>query len=284
MSFEIILHAIRRKIRHAFFLCADGSGRQASKRFVAYMQEKASRLGMGNSHFVNASGATMRSRSTAADLLRLALCASRRAEIEDVWSIRSAEISVSGPHRRNLTIVSQIDGAALRAMLPYHILGAKSGSWGETHKALVIRCSGTRGPITSCLMVDDAQCFKDIYSIAKELFDHVCGGEIGHDLQRFIDSGGSFAAEYDGIRIMRNEDDRHVPASTTKLLTVLCALDLLSPDDQITIHGMDIASGSGSTFYPGDIISVCDAIKGALVESSNTLAHALCRTAGERCM
>lgn len=39
--------------------------------------------------------------------------------------------------------------------------------------------------------------------------------------------------------------------------------------------------GSGSDYYPGDIININDAIYAMLMESSNTLANAIAREVGK---
>lgn len=72
------------------------------------------------------------------------------------------------------------------------------------------------------------------------------------------------------------------PASITKLMTAKVALDYLSLSESITIKSSDIQCGSGDTFYPGDVIYVGDAILAMLLPSSNTLATALARVAGEK--
>lgn len=72
------------------------------------------------------------------------------------------------------------------------------------------------------------------------------------------------------------------PASITKLMTAKVALDFLPMSESITIKSSDIQSGSGDTFYSGDVLCVEDAILAMLLPSSNTLATALARVAGER--
>jgi len=79
-----------------------------------------------------------------------------------------------------------------------------------------------------------------------------------------------------------NVDERVQVASTIKLLTVLTALDVLSPDQQVTV-GQEVAGIGGSTaaLDPGDTWSVRDLVAGALVRSGNDAAEALALAAGD---
>ena len=73
------------------------------------------------------------------------------------------------------------------------------------------------------------------------------------------------------------------PASTTKTMTMLCALDFLgNPYDLVTVKTSDIVGGSGSTFYDGDILTMHDALRIMMMESSNTLANTVARETGRK--
>lgn len=65
-------------------------------------------------------------------------------------------------------------------------------------------------------------------------------------------------------------------------MTAKVALDYLSMSEIITIKSSDIQSGSGDTFYSGDVLYVEDAILAMLLSSSNTLATALARIVGKK--
>ena len=73
------------------------------------------------------------------------------------------------------------------------------------------------------------------------------------------------------------------PASTTKTLTMLCALSLISDfQETIELVSSDISPGSGSTFYSGDKLILEDALRIMMMESSNTLATAIGRWVGRK--
>ena len=279
---KISLQIVKNKMKHIFICIVDFKGRRANKKFTDYMQQKAKQFNMNNSFFANASGATTHSYSTSSDLLRLLSFACTKTEITNIWNLSNSTLEVNGKNCREVHISSQLTQNNRNKLLPYQIDGLKSGSWNNSHKALLMNCSSSFDDFMLSLMVNDAFCFNNIYSISKELCDYIKLQKIGSYLDQFLNSGGSFSVKYNGKYISRNDSTKHLPASTTKLLTVLCALDYFSLTDKITIHEIDITSGSGSKFYNGDILSVEEALKGILLESSNTLAQALGRATGEK--
>jgi len=72
----------------------------------------------------------------------------------------------------------------------------------------------------------------------------------------------------------RNEDIKLSPASTTKLLTALVALDAYKPDDVITIK-TNGSTGQVMGLVPGERITVENLLYGALIQSGNDAALAL---------
>ncbi len=77
---------------------------------------------------------------------------------------------------------------------------------------------------------------------------------------------------------------KRAPASTTKLLTVMVALDHLSLDEIVQIpHGMQYIQPSKIGLYTGERFYVRDLVKAALIKSANDAAEALAiLTAGSR--
>lgn len=72
----------------------------------------------------------------------------------------------------------------------------------------------------------------------------------------------------------RNENVELSPASTTKLLTALVALENFSLDDVVTIKQMNI-DGQSMGLVPGERITVENLLYGALIYSGNDAAWAL---------
>lgn len=279
---RISLHIIKNKMKHIFICIGDFKGRRANKKFIDYMQQKAKQFNMNNSFFANASGATKHSYSTSSDLLRLLSFACTKTEITNIWNLSNSTLKISGKNCREVHISSQLTKNSRNKLLPYQITGVKSGSWNNSHKALLMNCSTSFDNFMLSLMVNDTFCFNNIYSISKELCDYIKSSKVGSCLERFLNAGGSFSAKYNEKYISHNDSAKHLPASTTKFLTVLCALDYFDLTDKIRIKEIDITSGSGSNFYNGDILTIEDALKGILLESSNTLAQALGRSTGEK--
>lgn len=88
-----------------------------------------------------------------------------------------------------------------------------------------------------------------------------------------------------GEIIYRKGEDRVVyPASTTKLLTVLCALEYLSPDALVTPgNELSLVEAGSSVAYIGQehTVSVEMLIEGMLLPSGNDAAYALAAAAGK---
>lgn len=84
---------------------------------------------------------------------------------------------------------------------------------------------------------------------------------------------------------LRGESDRVYPASTTKLLTILYALTLLEPSEQITPGNELTLVGEGSSIAyvkAEHTLSVEMLVEGMLLPSGNDAAYALAAAAGYR--
>lgn len=86
--------------------------------------------------------------------------------------------------------------------------------------------------------------------------------------------------DFDNLIYSHNVDDHSYPASTTKVLTALTALDHVSLQTSVTIIQSDLVAGSGHNLQDGDVISVQDLIINMMLPSSNIAAMALARVAG----
>lgn len=74
----------------------------------------------------------------------------------------------------------------------------------------------------------------------------------------------------------KNERMQFWPASTTKLMTALVALELYDPDDIITVRN-PLTEGSIMGLLDGEQISVENLLYGLLIHSANDAAYALAR-------
>ena len=82
------------------------------------------------------------------------------------------------------------------------------------------------------------------------------------------------------ILYSKNPDLKHLPASTTKLMTALVALEKCSPDDIITVSALQ-RDGSVMGLNEGDKITVKDLLKGLLISSGNDAAFALAQNCAQ---
>ncbi len=73
----------------------------------------------------------------------------------------------------------------------------------------------------------------------------------------------------------KNSDDHFMPASTTKIMTALVAIDQYNLDKLITIKNEQLSIGSKSHLVAGEQITVRDVIKAMLISSGNDAALAL---------
>lgn len=79
-------------------------------------------------------------------------------------------------------------------------------------------------------------------------------------------------------------DDRHYPASITKLLTALVALENSEPDDEVCFSENSVSFleyGDASIgMTPGEILSMNDALYGMLLASANEVSYAIAESVG----
>lgn len=74
--------------------------------------------------------------------------------------------------------------------------------------------------------------------------------------------------------LQRNKDQKFLPASTTKMVTALVAMDVYSPDDEIIVKKV-LAEGQTMGLIEGEKITVENLLYGILVHSGNDAAYAL---------
>lgn len=82
----------------------------------------------------------------------------------------------------------------------------------------------------------------------------------------------------------KNSDEKMHPASTTKLMTALTALQILDTDDIVTIGkevDMIATDSSRAGFSKGQIVTVRELLEGLLISSGNDAAYVLAKAAGE---
>lgn len=267
--------------------------------FLKRMEAKAKELGLAVSHYENASGLTKKSRTSAADLLKIGQAALANPDLAAIWAETNAVVRVSGPKARDVRLAHVYSSSpsmrkgfvALTSRYPF--LGGKGGSLCypdlsvrehvfvtevSGHK-LLIAISGQKYNDDPCA-VDLAICDKVAAELrgetppvspVLEALDKMGAGYA----YRTLDGKVSFASAH--------ADEVHVPASTSKIVTALCCLDVVKDlSETLTIRAIDITGGSGFTCYEGDVMTYRDALLAMMLPSSNTLAEAVATSVGER--
>ncbi len=121
-------------------LLLESAGTETSpvSRFVQEMNATAVRLGMRHSVFVNPHGLKAAAQvTTAADMAKLLVAASRCAAIRNVWNHATYDMTIAGPNARRQTIISSV-----KMIEDDHVLGGKTGTLRDITYNLAI-CSRT---------------------------------------------------------------------------------------------------------------------------------------------
>lgn len=195
----------------------------------------------------------------------------------------------------------------------YTCLGAKGGriALSYTYRNICTIVETANDIIALCVMGKKAIAAENVYNSAKELMylmkKKILGEEATAEtgnLDRIGNSEGEeggycacvlpksaigFMNTVSPARVLEilpsisaNENTVLSPASITKIMTVVCALDNTNDlRKTLEIKASDITDGSGSTYRAGDKIILEDALRVMMLESSNTLATAISRYIGQ---
>lgn len=288
------------------------SDAQCTTAFLAYMASKAGLFGMTGTHYENPSGLTYDSYSTPQDELKLCVAVAADRIACDIWSTPSKSFSISGDHARTISVTNNVVGTYDTTLSSggYKFLGGKGGSLSSSgyERAAVLHVDVSGKTCAVALMAAGQTPYNNIDKSAKELCamlaSKIAGQtpSAGTNLTALVNGGGGYAGcvmpdipgayinlEAPAQLILRSDavsgspTASRKPASTTKTMTMLCALDYIADEyESVVVKTVDISSGSGSTFYDGDILTYYDALRIMMMESSNTLANTICRAIGER--
>lgn len=274
--------------------------------FVAEMNRYASLFGMTNTHFVNSSGMdTDGHYSCAKDLAKMVFCCTAYDKLMMYWGQESYSVEIGGNNARTITGVSTYKGADMETLGDYyHIFGGKSGTWivsSSNHiENLILVCKSKVDDawLAGCIMYNTYNPTAGVHSNRgvpfKEMLDWLEDYRVDPSTPAQTIQAQYCSAfvvpphnpiayqDVDLEMVGKSSTTQAKPASCTKLMTAMVALDHLSLDETITIKSSDIKSGSGNTFYDGDTINSGDAILAMLLPSSNTLATTLARVVGEK--
>ena len=88
-------------------------------------------------------------------------------------------------------------------------------------------------------------------------------------------------ADSGAVLVNQNENEQIEPASTTKIMTCILALESKSLDDEVTISGNAAGtSGSSLDLVEGEVVKMGDLLSGMMMESGNDAATAVAEFVG----
>lgn len=279
--------------------------------FLGYMAKKCTLYGMSGTYYASPSGLTQSSYSTPQDALKLGVVVASNQRALDIWSTPSRSFSILGDNERTLSVTNNvISGLATDLGVYYDFLGGKGGSliYSDHHRAQILLVDVEGHPTVLSLMALGQTNYNNIYKSAKELCDMVKASlngqtpSAGTNLTALVSGNGGYAGclvptasggyanLYTPAKLIARDHSQSAsptvsryPASTSKTMTMLCALDYITDIHALVrVKTSDIANGSGSTFYDGDKLTMYDALRIMMMESSNTLANTIARVIGNK--
>lgn len=264
---------------------AEYTDTECVSRFMEAVSEKASALGMTSSTFTRPAGDGGNT-TTARDLLRMLVEASGYKDIARIWGKDTRSIPVLGANARTVTVNTTVADPDLEGV--YYVFGGKTGSWAGTENLAIVAETESHGMVAG--VITNATSGAARFDAMKELLDVVDGDGTSvasavSAIACAVPSGNVF--QYEGypfpVLYEQSADTETIPASVTKVLTAMVALDY-TPDIHETIEfiSSDAIGGSGAVFQTGDIITVEDALYAMLLPSSNMAAQAVARTVGRK--
>lgn len=264
---------------------AEHTDTECVARFMEAVSEKASALGMTSSTFTRPAGDGGNT-TTARDLLRMLVEASGYKDITRIWGKDTRSIPVLGDNARAVTVNTTVTDPDLEGA--YYVFGGKTGSWAGTENLAIVAETESHGIVAG--VITNATSGAARFDAMKELLDVVDGDGTSvtsavSAIACAVPSGNVF--QYEGYPFPalyeQSADTETIPASVTKVLTAMVALDH-TPDIHETIEfiSSDAIGGSGAVFQTGDIITIEDALYAMLLPSSNMAAQAVARTVGRK--
>lgn len=190
-------------------------------------------------------------------------------QLYDEW----IDIKNSGPSRldtveEDITVINEkLDGFVTKPIFVGAVMGATSGA-------------------------NRFAAMRQLYAVAQKVIDDPTYQASDSDLTYAAEgavcvlpqhSAGMYQKYPFNILYSKNGTTQAIPASTTKVMTLVTGLDYLTDMyERITIVSEDIQDGSSSILSVGDMVTITDLMYGMLLPSSNTCAMAFARVAGEK--
>lgn len=276
--------------------------------FCEYMEVKAEQLGLSNNTlFRDPCG--IDNESTASDMVRCLIRGYECEGLRSVWSRPSYTANLGGENARDLELMSTVFSVPQSHILTdeFEILGGKTGTltkFGAFNLSVVAKIPDSDDlMVCTVLYADEAndgennrfKAARDAMRAAvKKYRDRTC------DV-----SGESVCAQSAIVCVMPprcEADEYHAqldvlfakqpmkqckPASMTKMLTSVIALEFLEDSDEPIIVTQGVIEAIPAYFYgedlkAGDVITVRDALHAMMLPSSNAAAYVIANHVGHR--
>ena len=272
---------------------------ECKNAFISKMNEKAASLGMSNTTWINPSGlgeSGNYSRTSVRDLARMMIEALSYNRLLKIWN--KSKYSVRVKNKSDISITTSVTSPSLENYYP--ILGGKTGG-GDGYLTLVIATVVENIPVVGAISEVSTGNPTDRFVAMKQLFDAVkvkiqggtpsqhavtiancaCAYLVPNYNTATVEDSNLLSCLYE-----QNADKVTIPMSTTKVMTIITALDYIYDIHvPVIIKPLDVErtqGTSGSIFSVGDIVSLEDLMYAAMLPSSNQAANAIARYAGQK--
>ena len=269
------------------------SDSECYSEFIRRMNEKSKQFGLNHTKWINPSGlgeSSSYSTTTARDLSLMAINANRNDVLKSIWAHKEALIRIRKPYVlqhvrfKYKTIQSTIPYERLNDK--YIVLGAKTGS-GDGYQTLVMICEIRHQIVAGAIM--NASSEEDRFLAMSELMtiadtrlaesaasNSYVLNSAENACAYLVENGHAGKCLYE-----KNADVISAPMSTTKVMTILTALDYLHDlSEMIYVIPSDFVQCKSDILNPWERVSIHDLMYAAMLSSSNVAANALARITG----
>ncbi len=290
--------------------------------FMAEVNRKAAEIGMDKSYFLTPSGValdaavsvklpykrtdsdvvgeteTMMStnESTAGNMARMVAAAMGYPEIGRIWRKKTLTIELGGCEKRALELSHTVKFDDLEGTTysneshPY--LGAKGGAWGDNLSLTAITLSSNGTLLAHAVTTTQGETYPAIGKLADLAERALAGEDVSQEtvpdvtgaVTLQIPSGATWLFDSYAYKTLyqTGADEFFNPASTSKLMTAMVALDWCpnARTQMVKLEPIDNVGFSGNRFLMGQTMSLESALQAMLIISSNSMAHAIARTVG----
>lgn len=276
--------------------------------FCEYMEVKAEQLGLSNNTLFN-DPCGIDNFSTASDMVRCLIRGNENKILREIWSQEKYTVKISGENERELELVSTVKGDNSSHILTdcYEVLGGKTGTltnYGANNISFIAKIPQSEDCLACTVMYANEKNSlpKNRFQAAKEALDiavkkykdesfdasvcDVCADNAIVCLVPPVVSNDEYHAKL-SVLYKKEAFEKKRPASMTKMLTAVIALEYLSDlDEKICVQQdvLDAIPGKfyGGDFLDGDIITVKDALHAMMLPSSNAAAYIVANHVGNK--